>query len=544
MNKLKGALVAFILFFISCFYFEQQFGFIKLKPLDGIKELARKPKLMLATVSTGAYQDSLNNYLNENLGFRPYLVRMLNQLQFSLFNTTKAPGVVIGKNGMLFIESYINNYTGVNFVGKTKADELIRKTKQLQDSLAKNGVDLYVVFAPGKATYYSEYIPDYYLARKKDTTNYSYYSTNFIKSGINFIDFNKYFKEKKETFAYPIYPEYGTHWTSYGSALAVDSIIKYIEQKKKIDMPDFTYRDVSLRDSLNERDYDVGILLNLPSILTHKPMPYLKYTYDEYNKVKPDVLVVGDSYWWGVVGEDIPQHLFKEDAYWYYNKERYIHNVKTGDVNSVKLAKEIAKRDVIILMTTEATYDLFPFGFIDKAYEIYCLSTEEKQKLITAKINSMSDWKKSIVTKAAENHISVDEQMKKDVDYVVQMDYTPIKKPESYMIGDEYNLPEVIKYLEETKERMKRNSEWMAQIKLKAKGKNISIEKMMDIDAKYIYDTEVKQKKIEEIKERMWNAPEWIAQIKLKAKERNLSFEKMMDLDAKYLYDTEVRHKK
>jgi len=494
MNKLKGALLAFILLFISCFYFEQQFGFIKLKPLDGIKELARKPKPTIANVSMGSYQDSLNNYLNENLGFRSYLVRMLNQLQFSLFNTTKAPGVVIGKNGMLFIESYINNYIGINFVGQTKADELIKKTKQLQDSLAKNEIDLYVVFAPGKATYYSEYIPDNYLARKKDTTNYSYYAANFIKSGINFIDFNKYYKEKKESFTYPIYPEYGTHWTSYGAALAVDSIIKYIEQKKKIDMPDFTYRDVSLRDSLNERDYDVGILLNLPKTLAHKPMPYPKYSYNEENKVKPDVLVVGDSYWWCMVGEDIPQHLFKEDAYWFYSKDIYIHNVKTGDVSSVSFAKELAKRDVIILMATEATYDLFPYGFIDKAYDIYCLFTEEKQKLIINKINSASDWKKDIAKKATENHISVEEQMKKDVDYVIQTDYTPIKKPQDYKMGDEYNLPEVVKYLEDTKNRMKKTPEWMAQIKLKAKERNISLEKMMDLDAKYMYDTEVRHK--------------------------------------------------
>lgn len=495
MNKLKGALLAFILIFIGCFYFEQQFGLIKLKPLDGVKELARKPRLILANVSTGAYQDSLNNYLNENVGFRPGLIRQLNKLQFDLFNVTKAPGVVIGKNGILFIESYINNYIGINFVGKTKADELIRKTKQLQDSLEKNGVDLCVVFAPGKATYYSEYIPDYYLARKKDTTNYSYYSTNFIKNRINFIDFNKYYKDKKESFTYPIYPEYGTHWTSYGAALAVDSIIKYIEQKKKIDLPDFAYSDVSLRDSLNERDYDIGILLNLPKTLAHKPMPYPKYSYNEENKVKPDVLVVGDSYWWCMVGDDIPQHLFKEDAYWFYNKDIYIHNVKIGDVSAVSFAKELAKRDVIILMATEATYDLFPYGFISKAYEIYCLSTEEKQKLIIAKINSTPDWKKDIVKKAAENHISVDEQMKKDVDYVIQMDYTAIKKPENHMAGDEYNLPEVIKYLEETKERMKKTPDWMAQIKLKAKQRNISIEKMMDLDAKYMYDTEVRYKK-------------------------------------------------
>ena len=506
IKMVKQVILIFIIVFLISFYFQKKFNIVKLKPLEGIKELAHKPTLNIKNISNGTYQDSLDKYFNQNMGFRPCLIRMLNQINFSLFHITKAPGVVVGKNGMLFIESYINNYIGINFVGKIKADETIRKIKQLQDSLKKMGTDLIITFAPGKASYYKEYIPDNYLSIKKDTTNYNYYSTGFIKHDINFIDFNHYFRKYETSSMYPIYPEYGAHWTSYGSALAIDSIIKYIEYKRGIDMPDFNFSQVVFRDSLNERDYDIGVLLNLSKTLPHQPMPYPKYKYtDSPNKTKPDVLIVGDSYWWCMVGEDIPAHIFKNDEYWFYNREIYKHNVKSSEVGSVNFAQEISKRDVIIIMATEATFDLFPYRFVEKGYNIFCLNNNEKQAIIRNNINNTPDWKKSIIDKAKQNKISIEQQTEKDVEYVIQNEYTPLKKDEptvatietskKEIASSEYNSLEAIKYIKETIERIKKTPEWMAQIKTKAKDKGISIEEMLELDAKYTYDTGVKQKK-------------------------------------------------
>src|ERR1700741_3952677 len=256
----------------------------------------------------GSFQEGMNTYLNDHTGFRPWLVRLINEIRYKFFYLTKAPGVVIGKNGQLFIESYINNFIGINFIGKNKADENIYKIKTLQDSLKKYNTDLIIVFAPGKATYYAENIPDRYLSKKRDTTNYSYYSNGFNKLGVNFIDFNKYYKKYKSDI-YPIYPEYGTHWTTYGSAMALDSIMKYIEKKRGIDLPEFYYNTVTMSSDLKEREYDIGVLLNLFGPLPHEPMPYINYGYGQGpDKTKPDVLAVGDSYWWCMVGDNIPSN--------------------------------------------------------------------------------------------------------------------------------------------------------------------------------------------------------------------------------------------
>jgi hypothetical protein len=87
----------------------------------------------------------------------------------------------------------------------------------------------------------------------------------------------------------------------------------------------------------------------------------------------------------------------------------------------------------------------------------------------------------------------------------------------------------------------------MADIKKKADSKKISIDEMITLDAIYVYETDYcKPEVVEEInktKERIKNTKEWMEQIKIKAKTQNVSEDEMLELDAKYLYDTELKGK-
>ncbi|MFL5754629.1 MAG: alginate O-acetyltransferase AlgX-related protein [Bacteroidia bacterium] len=523
---------------MSVFAIQKKTELIPVRPLDGIKELSSKPDLSIKRILDGSFQEETNTYLNDYVGFRPFLVRLLNEIKFRLFYVTKAPGVVIGKNGQFFIESYINNYIGINFVGKNKADENIRKIKVLQDSLKKFNTDLVIIFAPGKASYYSEDIPDRYLERKKDTTNYSYYSRGFVNAGVNFIDFNQYYPKYKYELIYPIYPEYGTHWTNYGSALAIDSIIRYIENKRGIDLPEFYYNSVTMSDELKEREYDIGVLLNLFRPLPHEPMPYVNYRYGPgTGKTKPNVLAVGDSYWWCMVGDNIPSNIFKTDEYWFYNRDIYKNNVKQDKgVNGVNFPDETVNREVILLMATEATFDLFPYGFVDKAYTVYCLNNEQKRKLIMDNINSDEQWKKNIMAKAKENKISGSEQVERDVNYLLDIDYTPYREADIALGA----------VLKEYEERIKGNAEWMAQVNKNAVENRRSVEEQLRIDAAYAYNMDYGsmevRRALRDIRHRIKGTKEWMEQIRKKAAEKKITTEEMLELDVKFTYDED--HKK
>ena len=87
----------------------------------------------------------------------------------------------------------------------------------------------------------------------------------------------------------------------------------------------------------------------------------------------------------------------------------------------------------------------------------------------------------------------------------------------------------------------------MADIERKAKEKNTTVDEMITMDAIYVYETDYCKPEvvtlIEETKERIKNTKEWIEQIRVKAKEKGISEAEMLELDAKYLYDTELKKK-
>ncbi len=461
---------------------QHKFDLFETTILEGDITIAQKTEFNSDNYWSLKWQDDFTKYINDNFGFRSWFVRLNNQIRFSVFNCTKAPGVVIGKNGELFIESYIDDYIGRNFIGRSKIGETVSKIKALQDSLKSLNTDLIVVFAPGKASYYPELIPDTYIRKMKDSTNYNVYANEFLKNKINFIDFNKWFFNNKTKFKHPVYPKFGTHWNHYGMNLAMDSLIKYIEKKRNINIPDYDFSLLNYSPVLKGNDYDIGILTNLLFPLDKDANPYPVYKFKGgQNYTRPNVLVVGDSYWYCLVGENLPIKFFSIDEYWFYNRDLVVNNGKKDNaVKNLNLFNSLAQRDAIILLATEATFYMFPYGFADEAY-----------KAVNKKI------KDGVRRKA---------------------------------------------YLPALVERIKNTKEWMADIEKKAKEKNIGINEMILLDANYIFETEYCKPEyvaaIDEIKVRMWNTPEWIAQMRQKAKEKNISFQEMIELDAKYDYET------
>lgn len=450
---------------------QSNFGFFEEEPLEGIT-IAQKPEFKKANYWSSNWQENYTAYLNDNFGFRPWLMRFYNQVQFDVFKTTKAPGVVIGKNGELFIESYIDDHIGKNFLGSSKINEQAIKIKAVQDSLKARGKDLIVVFAPGKASYYPELIPDRYVDKKKDSTNYKSYASAFAQKGVNFIDLNKWFFESKNKLKHKVYPKYGTHWNHYGMCLGLDTILKYIEKKRNIDMPDFDYSIVNYNTKLKGNDFDIGVLMNLMIPLETDPNPYPIYKYKTNDKkVKPDVLVVGDSYWWCQVGDDLPIHFFREDEYWFYNKTQLIRNGKQKEVKALNLSAALAQRDVVLLIATEATYYMFPYGFADDAYKLYCKDNSKRMNEIITDMKKNNSWYQSIVTKAEENKVTLETQLKLDAEFILA----------SEIINPKETVEQII-------ERIKADASWMKTIKKKAEDKNITMEQQIKEDAQWTFD--------------------------------------------------------
>ncbi len=113
-----------------------------------------------------SFQTQKEDYVSDNLNAKPLLTRIKNQLDYSFFSIANNNEGVVGKNNFLYLESYIENYTGDNYIGDENLNKTSTTIKNLQDFFAKKNITLLTVFLPSKASFYPEYIPSHYTKKK------------------------------------------------------------------------------------------------------------------------------------------------------------------------------------------------------------------------------------------------------------------------------------------------------------------------------------------------------------------------------------------
>jgi hypothetical protein len=233
---------------------------------------------------------------------------------------------------------------------------------------------LLIVFEPGKASYYPEFFPNRYHPETKTLSNYHYFTRQCRNFGLDFLDFNAWFLAMKDTSAYPLFPKYGVHWSTYGMYLSADSLIKYIEKSCDIDLANIKFKNIKESNKIKDVDFDIELTLNLLFQLPHENMAYPEITIENKDvNVKPKVLTIADSYYWSIYNSNIPNQIFDKNDFWYYNKTIYPYMF--GDnaifIDHSKDKENIEKYNILLLMITELNLNQCFFGFTDKLYEIY-----------------------------------------------------------------------------------------------------------------------------------------------------------------------------
>ena len=318
------------------------------------------------------YQKNTTKFLNEDFGYRPTFVRLYNQHLYTLYGMANAKGVILGKDGYLFEKNYIKAHYGLDFVGTDTIQEKVKKLNFIQKELAKKGKHLVVLLAPGKGSFYPEYIPDHFKPKDELETNLKGFVREFDKQQINYINFNSWFVSKKGKTKYPLYPKCGIHWSKYGEFLAADSLLHYLEKETNRALPALELKGIVLEKENRDGDYDLGEGMNLLTEMNTYPMSYPKFTFGEAETNGPKALVVADSYYWGLFNKGMSKNCFNGGQFWYYNKQifpdSYDEPLYVADVNIIQ---EVEKNDVVIIICTDANLHKFAFGFVDHLYNAY-----------------------------------------------------------------------------------------------------------------------------------------------------------------------------
>lgn len=415
-NNIKYILLT-IIFVVLCTPFVVKLIYTEdFFPLKGAVSLPANVVFEKKDWISGDYQQKKEEYLNAGFGLRSLFVRANNQIAFNLFKKAKANGVIIGKDNYLYEEAYIKAYYGKDYLGDDSIAHTINRLKFISDTLNKLGKQLLVVFAPGKASFYPEYIPDAFLP-KNEKTNYKMFSLKAKESGLNTIDFNKWFIDNKAKSKYPLYPKYGIHWSVYGAILAADSLTKKIGDLRHIVLPKIKITEINMAKPFDS-DYDIADGMNLLLKNSSFEMAYPRIVFDNAGQTtKPKVLVISDSFYWGLYNLGI-SNCFQNDHFWYYNKQVYPESsTKELLADNLNINEEINKHDVIVIISTEATLSKIGWGFVERVEKLYKGITViperdenyyKKIKDLIQLIKGDQKWLNDAAKRAKERNISVD----------------------------------------------------------------------------------------------------------------------------------------
>lgn len=495
INGLKGSgtksiLLIFLIVLLILPGLQSKYGLIHEKVLTGAFKAPEDSTLKEFTFNSwfnGSFQDENNKYLEQHIGFRNYLIRFNNQINFTLFKQTNAEGVIVGQKSELFEEDYIKEYVGQYYIGDSVWLQKAKKLKAVQDTLSRLGKSLVVIFEPDKASFYPELLPSKYGDLKKSVSNYDEFSKQLKVAGVNVLDLNQYFISIKGKSEYPLFAKCGTHWSYYGSVLAADTTLKYLESLLRVDLPDMRIVRNEVPDIPRHPDYDIGLALNLmypiPQPKTANPiLGFMKGP----GKTRPHVLVVGDSFYFNWLNNHIPAETFSSCDFWYYNKNIIRSDgSKAGVASDLDLRSEVMKRDVIMIMVTGRFMHAFSWGFDEQLYDLYYPGNQDPIEHFANQIRCYGDEFQRMYKESVNMNISLADRIRKDAEYLYYADLK--KNPDKYTSKSDIILSYEM--------GIRGTPEWMKEIKRKAKVNKISVDEQIHLDAEWIYEDKYGKKK-------------------------------------------------
>jgi len=334
-------------------------------PLYGAYNNTKDTVFNSETWLSGVYQERTQGYLNENFGFRNFLVRLNSQIDFSVYGSHKLLDVFKGKNDYMFNSSFFNSYSGRSYRGDRYADSVFKTIQQLNDWLVARNKKLLVCFAPCKESFYTEHLPDTCLPFIKQENYYNFYKKRIQESNIPLLDYNTYFLKLKRKLPYPLFTQGAVHWTTYGTYLALDTLLKRVsgEINRKMNLINIT--SVELSDTPRFSDDDIFKTMNLLKKLNSEKLAYprIKMLNFEDSCYKPKALIVGDSYYSCLNDTWLPLHVFSKESYYMYYyvlAKPYDGNKKDEYIKDMNVYKELEGTDIVILFYNIGRLDEFP----------------------------------------------------------------------------------------------------------------------------------------------------------------------------------------
>lgn len=314
---------------------------------------SRGPKVKIHTV--------VDQFEQEFWG-RSMLIRLRNQFLYSVHHEIRARNVIQGQTGVLFEESYFKSTLGWDALDSATVLEKFDRFKNWQQ---ESGVPLTFVVVPGKTSVVTrEHWPEKYAQEKPIVKNANYHAFRELFSSdttLRFLDYVRRFRENPNAL-YTTYPRNSVHWSEAANMVMTQEIVEGIQGIQ-----------VHIKDTTVGEPYgteeDIEESMNLIFDLEDDPSVHFSRRWDSI-AVPPKVLIIGDSYAWGLLRAGLLNHAANGSQFWYYNRTIHGPQVQQQGAHLRKyyaweseeeFITTMSDFDQIIWVVVESNLKKFPF---------------------------------------------------------------------------------------------------------------------------------------------------------------------------------------
>ncbi len=198
-------------------------------PLAGVAKPKPAPWTLDAFLS-GETQKAVSTNLGRMSPVFPISVRAKNQLVFSLFGGSAAPGVLIGRNGQLYEDIYIDEFCARDGgFDPSRLRAWASTLRDIQEMAQARGKSFVYLISPSKAARYPEDLPKFASCASRATSmpdKLAPYRAALDESHVRYVDGPALIDAEKSRQPIALFPRGGSHWNSVGGALAMRELTR------------------------------------------------------------------------------------------------------------------------------------------------------------------------------------------------------------------------------------------------------------------------------------------------------------------------------
>ena len=367
--KIQAALVGIFIFFLFLssiiMFSNQEANKARNQSLTGVVNTVGQPNWTADSWMKGQFQQQYATWFGNNFGLRTWLIRMNNQLYYSVFSKSYMYDqmLVIGKERTLYTKDYIQEYCGLLPAATDEAlQRSIAKMDLLNRKLAARGVVLVVMVTPSKASIYPEFIPEVFMSQKKTALRtYDKMIPLLKQAGIRYVDGHAVTLAEKAKAPAPVFGQGSAHWNTYTASFTVDRLIEVLEDASRQHLPHLVRSNEKVEQKAKGSDLDLANLLNLWVTPDVFPVPVAKISRENNFAAQKTALFMGDSFTWIPLEILHAGEVFRQiDFYYYYRRTKatYVAGqpqklAPEVDVKALDWEKEIFNHDYFILSLNE-----------------------------------------------------------------------------------------------------------------------------------------------------------------------------------------------